>query len=73
MSQTTYQITSKAGQDMGQYEGRTPAEALVAMHLDAGYRGRMSLSDDLTRIIFADAETERLCGSLEDYEIREAD
>lgn len=33
----TYQIISKAGQDMGTFEGATPAEALLTMHRDAGY------------------------------------
>ena len=34
---TTYDITSKSGATMGTYEGETPAEALAAMHRDAGY------------------------------------
>jgi hypothetical protein len=36
----TYTITSKAGQKMGEYTGRTEREALVAMHRDAGYPSR---------------------------------
>lgn len=62
-----YEIESTAGVIMGVYEGATPAEALAAMHRDAGYDVRA----EGDRVVFPDAETERICGGLDDWLVRE--
>lgn len=42
-----YRITSRSGADHGTYSGATPAEALLAMHRDAGYGpDRVQLTHD---------------------------
>ncbi len=65
---TLYTITSKAGQAMGEYAGRTPREALVAMHRDAGYPG-VTYDADADAIVWPDEDTADLCGSVRDWEI----
>lgn len=44
----TYTITSKtSGADLGTYEGATAAEAIEAMHRDAGYTSSQDAADAL--------------------------
>ena len=62
----TYQITSKAGADFGPWSGATAAEALVAMHQDAGYPG-VFYDDRHDRVVFPDDDTKRLCGDVWDW------
>lgn len=68
----TYRIASKAGQYHGEYQGQTPAEALAALHRDAGYHGvHYNAEDD--RIIWPSEETRGLCGDVGDWVIEEAE
>ena len=64
---TTYEITSSTGNTMGTYEGTTPAEALAAMHRDAGYRVRV----DGGEIVFASEGDAEVCGGLDAWTVRE--
>lgn len=65
---TTYQITSKAGADYGEWTADTAAEALAAMHRDAGYDDVTALGDE---VVFPDSETEEMCGGLDAWLVRE--
>jgi hypothetical protein len=65
----TYKIESKAGQQMGEYEGATAAEALAAMHRDAGYSTVRAEGD---HVIFPDAETADICGDVDAWIVTEA-
>ena len=60
-----YKIESEAGEDMGIYEGTTKAEALAAMHREAGYN--VHVLDD--KLVFVSDEDEALCGTVDDYYI----
>ena len=60
---TMYTITSKAGVGMGTYEGSSKAEALAAVHRDAGYD--VACVDGELR--FPDAATRELCGDVADW------
>lgn len=62
---TTYKIESKAGETMGTFEGASAAEALAAMHRDAGYDVR---AED-GALVFRSDEDERLCGGLDDWRV----
>jgi len=63
---TTYEIsTLHGGTSFGHYEGRTPADALAAMHVDAGYRVAV---EDGTLIWHDDAD-EALCGGLDRWTV----
>lgn len=66
----TYTITSQAGTGFGDYEGETPADALAAMHADAGYTG---ITAENGTIVWPDAKTRETCGDVEDWLIEEAD
>lgn len=59
----TYTITSKAGADHGTWAGRTPAEALAAMHRAAGYE----VSADGDTMVWASDGDRQLCGDLRDW------
>jgi hypothetical protein len=63
---TTYNITSKSGANYGDFEGATPAEALAAMHRDAGYR--VSVEGD--EVAFASDADREFCGGVDDWTIR---
>ena len=67
----TYTISSAASVEMGQYEGRTETEALVALHHEAGYPG-VKYDADSDAIVWPDAETEQLCGGLDAWTISQA-
>jgi hypothetical protein len=68
----TYTITSKAGQKMGEYTGRTEREALVAMHRDAGYPG-VGYDAEADAIVWPDEDTADLCGSVRDWIVAPAE
>jgi len=64
---TTYEILTLLGtSSFGHYTGRTPADALAAMHVDAGYRVRAE-GDTL---IWHDAADEAICGGLDLWQVR---
>ena len=64
---TTYEISTLLGSStFGHYEGRTPADALAAMHTEAGYRVH---AEDGTLIWHDDAD-EVLCGGLDRWNVR---
>lgn len=64
---TTYEISTLLGySSFGHYEGRTPADALAAMHVDAGYRVAV---EDGTLIWHDDAD-EVTCGGLDRWHVR---
>lgn len=54
-----YKIESKAGIDMGIWEGKTACEALAAMHRDAGYD--VNVLDG--ELVFKSDKDEELCGN----------
>jgi len=62
---TYWDITSRAGQDYGRCEGESEAEALVALHHDAGYLDVRYTS--LGQIVWPDAETEQICGGVDEW------
>ena len=64
---TTYEISTPRGtSSFGHYTGRTPADALCAMHVDAGYR--VAVEGDT--LIWHDAADEALCGGLDLWTVR---
>ena len=63
---TTYDITSKSGATMGTYEGETPAEALAAMHRDAGYTVTVEDGD----VAFRSDDDRAVCGGVDEWTIR---
>jgi len=64
---TTYEISTLLGfSSFGHYAGRTPADALAAMHVEAGYR--VAAEDD--ELIWHDAADEVLCGGLDRWHVR---
>jgi hypothetical protein len=64
---TTYEISTLLGySSFGHYEGRTPADALAAMHRDAGYR--VAVEDG--ELIWHDDADEVLCGGLDRWHVR---
>ena len=63
-----YSISSISGEDYGTFEGRTPHEALVELHHDAGYTD-VKLGDGGHFIIFPDAATKALCGDVKHWHI----
>ena len=64
---TTYEISTLLGtSSFGHYEGRTPADALAAMHVDAGYVVRAE-GDEL---IWHDDADEVTCGGLDRWTVR---
>lgn len=64
-----YRITSTGGADYGIWEGASEADALAALHRDAGYECRVEGG----RIVFADETAERGAGQVEDWIVREAE
>ena len=68
MKTSAYEITTESGFFHGIYEGSSPAEALAAHHVDAGYPGVRAEGDT---IVWPDSETERLCGGLDRWTIEE--
>ena len=66
---TAYRITSKPGADHGVYEGQTPADALAALHNDAGYD--VHVGDD-GELVFASEDDRDLCGTISDWHIESA-
>ncbi len=62
-----YQITSRAGKEFGVWSGASPAAALAAMHRDAGYSKVRAQGG---AVIFADADSARVCGGLDSWEVR---
>lgn len=64
---TKFNITSRAGVDFGIWDGETKAEALAALHREAGYECRVEGDD----VAFDDEDTERLCGHVADWHIGE--
>ena len=64
---TTYEISTLLGySSFGHYEGRTPADALAAMHGDAGYR----VTAEDGELIWHDDADEVLCGGLDRWNVR---
>jgi hypothetical protein len=64
---TTYEISTLLGtSSFGHYTGRTPADALAAMHVDAGYRVRAEDGE----LIWHDAADEAICGGLDLWTVR---
>jgi len=64
---TTYEISTLLGtSSFGHYAGRTPADALAAMHRDAGYR---VVAED-GELIWHDAADEAICGGLDLWTVR---
>jgi hypothetical protein len=63
-----YVITSRAGKVLGSFEGQTAAEALLALHRDAGYGPRQVWVED-GELHFDCEETRALCGGLEAYSV----
>ena len=64
---TTYEIsTLLGGTTYGHYTGRTPVDALAAMHVEAGYVVHV---EDGTLIWHDDAD-EVLCGGLDRWNVR---
>jgi len=62
---TTYEISTLGGTTYGTYQGRTPADALAAMHRDAGYR--VAVEDGA--LIWHDDADEALCGGLDRWTV----
>ena len=63
----TYEIlTLDGGTSYGTYQGRTPADALAAMHRDAGYR--VVVEDGA--LIWHDDADEVTCGGLDCWQVR---
>ena len=52
-----FRIISENGMDMGIYHGATPAEALDAMAVEAGYIGQTA-AEEVTRTSFRGTVTE---------------
>ena len=64
---TTYEIsTLLGGTTYGHYTGRTPADALAAMHVEAGYIVHVE-GDEL---IWHDDADEATCGGLDRWHVR---
>jgi hypothetical protein len=64
---TTYEISTLLGtSSFGHYEGRTPADALAAMHVDAGYR----VTAEDGELIWHDDADEVICGGLDRWHVR---
>ena len=64
---TTYEIsTLLGGTTYGHYEGRTPADALAAMHTEAGYRVAVEHGE----LIWHDDADEVTCGGLDRWHVR---
>ena len=64
---TTYEIsTLLGGTTYGHYTGRTPVDALAAMHVEAGYVVHVE-GDEL---IWHDDADEVLCGGLDRWNVR---
>lgn len=63
-----YKIESKAGEEMGIYEGATETEALAAMHRDAGYDVTVDEDDVL---VFARKSDYEICGGRSDWYVKE--
>lgn len=68
--QKAYRIYSRCGIDHGAYTGASKADALAAMHRDAGYPVKVTPSG---RLAFPDAETAALCGGVDQWDIVELD
>ena len=63
---TTYEIsTLLGGTTYGHYTGRTPADALAAMHTEAGYR----VAAEGGELIWHDDADEVLCGGLDRWHV----
>ena len=62
----TYEISTLSGTSYGTYQGRTPADALAAMHLEAGYR--VAVEGDT--LIWHDDADEVTCGGLDRWNVR---
>lgn len=63
----TYAITSRDGVPHGDWEGKNKAEALAAMHREAGYTVAVEDGD----VVFEDDDTGRLCGYVGDWHFDE--
>jgi hypothetical protein len=62
----TYEISTLSGTSYGTYRGRTPADALAAMHTDAGYR----VTAEAGELLWHDAADEVICGGLDRWHVR---
>jgi len=62
----TYEISTLSGTSYGTYRGRTPADALAAMHVDAGYR----VTAEDGELIWHDDADEVICGGLDRWHVR---
>lgn len=66
---TRYRITSRSGADHGTYSGATPAEALLAMHRDAGYGPDVVWLDEDSDPVFCDDQMRYALGGVTDWHI----
>lgn len=64
-----YEIENRQGRTMGTFWGRTPREALVAMHQDAGVAAEYDAATDTIR--WPDAVTTNLAGDVDVWRITE--
>lgn len=67
-----YRIESKAGEICGTYHGETPAEALLAMHREAGYGPDDAWIED-DELCFRDDDTREMCGDTTAWIIKRQD
>lgn len=63
----TYRIVSEAGIDMGLWQGETAAEALLALHRDAGYSEQQVWLGGDGELHFDSDDTRELCGGIDDW------
>ena len=63
-----WQITSRAGVDMGVYEGMSKEAALSALHTEAGYH---TWVDSLGQLCFQSQQDRELCGDIFDWHFDE--
>lgn len=64
-TETKFQITSRAGLDMGEWEGETKAEALAKLHRDAGYQ--CTVDQDGDDVEFESESDAELAGYVGDW------
>ncbi|CAO3460775.1 hypothetical protein [Azospirillum argentinense] len=67
-----FRITSDTGLGMGEFEGATNAEALLALHREVGYGDDVVwLEEGDSYLTFSSAENEQLLGDIGDWHITE--
>jgi len=66
--QKLFRISSKAGLDLGVWQAKSANDALMKVHIDAGYNVRLGIDGDL---VFQSADDAELCGDIGDWIIVE--